>query len=221
MIAMTPLITPDVPLPDMRSRIVEEAERLFREIGYQKTTVSDIAKALKMSPANVYRFFDSKRAINEAVAERCTGAIGAAAEAIAGADKPAATRVRELLTMMNRMVMELGISESKMRDMVEVAMVESWGVIQAHIDQIDRVLTALVREGVAAGEFTADPEVAGACARAAMVRFWHPAMLVQCAEMTSPTLDQQIDFVLAALGHRPARAELRRLPAGETACTTG
>ncbi|WP_145963865.1 helix-turn-helix domain-containing protein, partial [Bradyrhizobium algeriense] len=54
--------------PDTRGRIVATAERLFRQIGYQKTTVADIAKALRMSPANVYRFFDSKKAINEVVA---------------------------------------------------------------------------------------------------------------------------------------------------------
>jgi len=48
---------------DVRERILVVAERLFREIGYQKTTVSDIAKALQMSPANVYRFFDSKKSI--------------------------------------------------------------------------------------------------------------------------------------------------------------
>src|ERR1700681_1014603 len=46
---------------DTRERILVVAERLFREIGYQKTTVADIAKLLRMSPANVYRFFDSKR----------------------------------------------------------------------------------------------------------------------------------------------------------------
>ena len=39
--------------PDTRERILVVAERLFREIGYQKTTVGDIAKALHMSPANV------------------------------------------------------------------------------------------------------------------------------------------------------------------------
>ena len=52
--------------PDTRERILEVALRLFREIGYQKTTVADIAKVLRMSPANVYRFFDSKKAIHEA-----------------------------------------------------------------------------------------------------------------------------------------------------------
>ena len=53
---------------DTQERILVVAERLFRQIGYQKTTVADIAKELRMSPANVYRFFDSKKAINEGVA---------------------------------------------------------------------------------------------------------------------------------------------------------
>src|SRR4029078_681894 len=53
---------------DTRDRILEVAERLFRQIGYQKTTVGDIAKELKMSPANVYRFFQSKKEIHQAVA---------------------------------------------------------------------------------------------------------------------------------------------------------
>ena len=51
---------------DTQERILVVAERLFREIGYQKTTVADIAKLLRMSPANVYRFFPSKDAIRQA-----------------------------------------------------------------------------------------------------------------------------------------------------------
>ena len=49
---------------DTRDRILEVAERLFRQIGYQKTTVGDIAKELRMSHANVNRFFESKKAIS-------------------------------------------------------------------------------------------------------------------------------------------------------------
>ncbi len=52
---------------DTHKLIVEVAERLFREIGFQKTTVADIARELHMSPANVYRFFAAKSEINEAV----------------------------------------------------------------------------------------------------------------------------------------------------------
>ena len=60
---------------DTRARILVVAEQLFREIGYQKTTVADIAKVLRMCPANVYRFFDSKKAINEGVARRLMGEV--------------------------------------------------------------------------------------------------------------------------------------------------
>lgn len=72
--------------PDTRSRILATAGTYFREIGYQKTTVADIARTLKMSPANVYRFFESKKAINEAVLERLIGEVEALILAIA--DRP-------------------------------------------------------------------------------------------------------------------------------------
>ena len=53
---------------DQRQQIIETAERLFGEIGFQKTTVADIARELRMSPANIYRFFGAKSEINAAVA---------------------------------------------------------------------------------------------------------------------------------------------------------
>jgi AcrR family transcriptional regulator len=186
---------------DPRARIVEVAEKLFREIGYQKTTVADIAKALRMSPANVYRFFDSKKAINEAVAERCTDQISTAARAIAASDRPAAERIRDILRMNNRMVTELGTVEAKMLEMVEVAMTENWGVIRAHIEAMNGILADLVGQGFDAGEFSVpSPEIAGWCIGAAMIRYCHPAMIAQCADLPRPTLDEQIDFVMVALG---------------------
>ena len=59
---------------DTRERIMETAEALFRRLGFAKTAVADIAAELKMSPANIYRFFDSKNAIVEAICRRCLSA---------------------------------------------------------------------------------------------------------------------------------------------------
>src|SRR5215469_13414402 len=89
--------------PDTRERILVVAERLFRQIGYQKTTVGDIAKELHMSPANVYRFFDSKKAIHEGVARVMMGEVEVAARAIVARPGPATPRLRELLTTIHRM----------------------------------------------------------------------------------------------------------------------
>ena len=82
------------PERDTRLCIVDTAERLFKAIGYQKTTVADIAKTLRMSPANVYRFFDSKKSINEAVLERYKGEQEQALLEISGRGGTASSRLR-------------------------------------------------------------------------------------------------------------------------------
>src|SRR6185295_17620270 len=100
-LAMTDVI--DHTETDVRERILVTAERLFREIGYQKTTVADIAKVLRMSPANVYRFFDSKKSINAGVARRLMGEVEGASRSIATGPQSATERLRELLTTIHRM----------------------------------------------------------------------------------------------------------------------
>src|ERR1700731_5316185 len=99
---------------DVRERILVTAERLFRQIGYQKTTVADIAKELRMSPANVYRFFESKKAIHESVARSLMGEVEEVAKAIVAKPGPATSRLRELLTTIHRMNSERYVGDSKL-----------------------------------------------------------------------------------------------------------
>ena len=191
--------------PDTRERILVVAERLFREIGYQKTTVADIAKVLRMSPANVYRFFDSKKAIHEGVARSLMGEVEDAAQAIATRPGLAAGRLRELMTSIHRMNCERYVGDAKLHEMVEIAMEESWEVCVAHMERITQTIGAVIAEGAASGEFEApDVPLAAMCACTAMMRFFHPQMIAQCANKPGPSLDQMIDFVLAGL-RRAAR----------------
>src|SRR5476651_1649369 len=141
--------------PDTRERILVVAERLFREIGYQKTTVADIAKVLRMSPANVYRFFDSKKAIHEGVARGLMGEVEEAGQAIADRPGPAAPRLRELMTTIHRMNSERYIGDCKLHEMVEIAMEESWDVCVAHMEVITRTIGDVIAQGLASGEFEA------------------------------------------------------------------
>src|SRR5438128_5420912 len=186
-----------------RERILVVAERLFREIGYQKTTVADIAKVLRMSPANVYRFFDSKKAIHEGVARIMMGEVEAAAQAIAAGSGPAAVRLRELLKTVHRMNSERYVGDSKLHEMVEIAMEESWEVCIPHMQRITETIASVIADGVASGEFEApDVPLAAMCAFTAMMRFFHPQMIAQCANKPGPSLDRMINFVLAGLAPR-------------------
>jgi AcrR family transcriptional regulator len=188
---------------DTRERILVAAERLFREIGYQKTTVADIAKVLRMSPANVYRFFDSKKAIHEGVARVLMGEVEDAARAIATRPGPAAQRLRELLSSIHRMNCERYVGDAKLHEMVEIAMEESWEVCIAHMERLTETIGGVIAEGAASGEFeVSDLPLAAMCTCTAMMRFFHPQMIAQCADKPGPSLDQMIDFVIAGLGAR-------------------
>jgi AcrR family transcriptional regulator len=193
--------------PDTRERILVVAERLFRQLGYQKTTVADIAKELRMSPANVYRFFESKKAIHEGVARILMGEVEDAATAILKKPGPASARMRELLTTVHRMNSERYVGDSKLHEMVEIAMEESWEVCVAHIQCVTETIGGVIAQGVASGEFrVADIPLAAMCTCHAMVAYFHPQMIAQARDKPKPTIDQMIDFVLAGLGAtKPAR----------------
>ena len=89
---------------DTHKLIVEVAERLFRQIGFQKTTVADIARELHMSPANVYRFFAAKSEINEAVCMDLHGKIEAEAEKIAASRSTATQRICNLIGFVEKTI---------------------------------------------------------------------------------------------------------------------
>jgi AcrR family transcriptional regulator len=192
--------------PDTRERILVVAERLFRQIGYQKTTVADIAKELRMSPANVYRFFDSKKAIHEGVARGLMGEVEDVAKAIVVGPGAATDRLRKLLTTVHRMNSERYVGDSKLHEMVEIAMEESWEVCVAHMQTITESIAGVIAQGAASGEFEApDVPLAAMCVCTGMMRFFHPQMIAQAMNKPGPSVDQMIDFVLAGLAPRAAK----------------
>ncbi|WP_183434719.1 TetR/AcrR family transcriptional regulator [Methylobacterium sp. R2-1] len=187
--------------PTTRDRIVETAARSFQDIGYQKTTVADIARTLKMSPANVYRFFDSKKAINEAVVEQLTGEIEAMIAAIADAPNlDAPERLSRIITALHDDCRRRFEAHPRVHEMVEAAMSESWGVCQAHVDRIGAVLARVVADGMREGAFTvADPTSAAACLQAGITRYCHPMLVGRQPSTIEPPLPVMIAFLLSAL----------------------
>jgi AcrR family transcriptional regulator len=185
---------------EQRARIVATAERLFREIGFQKTTVADIARELRMSPANVYRFFGSKAEIHAAVARALMGEVEAALRGIAEGPGAAAERLRAAILDNERLNAERYLANRKLHEMVEVALDQQWPTIDEHIDRIDDILAKIVADGMGSGEFApGDPRVAARLVHTACIRFCHPRLMVECADRPSPTSAGMVDFCLAAL----------------------
>src|SRR5438105_15924747 len=74
---------------EVRDQIVAAADKHFSRYGYEKTTVSDLAKAIGFSKAYIYKFFDSKQAIGEAICSKTVNQIVVEVEqAVASASTP-------------------------------------------------------------------------------------------------------------------------------------
>ena len=106
-----------------------------------------------------------------------------------------------MIATMHRMNASLYTDELRMHEMVERALSESWQVVHGHIERKSAIFQRVVEDGIASGEFrSADPVVASRCVQVALIRFCHPALIVQCAEEPGPSLEQMTEFVLAGLG---------------------
>ena len=168
---------------EVRDRILETAEALFRRIGFQKTAVSDIASELGMSPANVYRYFPSKGAINEYICARVLDEAVAGARSIADGKGSPADRLERMLIELHRHTRDTMLHEKRMHDMVAVALQENWDNIEAYTQRLVAIIEELIRQGVDDGTFrVGDPAIAAHCVKASYSLLLHPAMIEQCID---------------------------------------
>lgn len=165
-----------------RTRILDVAEEQFRRIGYGKTAVADIARELGMSPANVYRFFPSKGAINEAICRRIMAEADAiVARVAADAGRGAAERLLAIALEHHAFNRAKLVNERRVFDMVEVAMVESWDAIMEHMQNVVGAIARVIADGVARGEFRpVDPVETAKTVKQALLCVMHPSLLAQC-----------------------------------------
>jgi len=138
---------------DTHRLIVEVAERLFRQIGFQKTTVADIARELHMSPANVYRYFAAKSEINEAVCMDLLGKIEAEAEKIAASRSTATQRIRNLIGAVEKTHHKRYMFDRKLHDLIDAAISENSAIMRRHDERMAAILEQIIASGMASGEF--------------------------------------------------------------------
>jgi AcrR family transcriptional regulator len=191
---------------DTRERIMETAEALFRRLGFAKTAVADIAGELRMSPANIYRFFDSKSAIVEAICRRCLSAVEEKAWAVARSKAPAAQRMERLILEILAYHKENLVTEHRVNELVVAAIEHSWDTIRAHKDVLRNVVELVLRDGIDAGEFEpVDPRETAELIMRSVVVFTNPLVVGQCLE-EGDDLEAQarasVRFLLRAISPR-------------------
>jgi AcrR family transcriptional regulator len=192
-------------------RIIDAAQHLFQQTGFQKTTVADIARELRMSPANIYRFFSSRSEIDLAVCRRLLEEIEVTvAQEIAKSPGPAGRTLRKVIVSVSQMNARRYKFDRKLHELFETAHKENWLVVREHFSWLDKQVEFIINEGIESGEFcTGDTELASVLVRSVCLNFCNPRLM---EEEPKPSIDQIVDFCIAALADREAR--VKHLPMG-------
>jgi len=189
--------------------IIQKADSLFRRFG-MKTSVAAIAGELAMSPANIYKFFPSKRAIIEAVSERRMLVLRKQLLAVTKSRKPAFERIKDLMRCVVAHFEELIERESDLlyldliKDMLqfELALREkSWSFIKEFHALLREQLVRLIRDGVRTGEMhVPDPEEASLALLDCLCRVVEPLLLLEDPQPArNERLERQLRFLARAL----------------------
>src|SRR5271165_3157436 len=186
---------------DTRRIIIEAAERLFSQIGFQKTTITDIAHELQMSLADVFRLFPTRAKINEAVGRRLLSEVEAAVQDVAKNSGQASEKLRASMAALEKANAQRFQTNRKLHELIETAFNENWTIVHEHVQKIEKSLTQIISQGNRRREFyVGDSErQAAVLVRTACIQFYDPRLMVNRAEEPEPTIDQLVDFCFAAL----------------------
>ncbi|MDE1145857.1 MAG: TetR/AcrR family transcriptional regulator [Azospirillaceae bacterium] len=186
---------------ERRAQIVDAADQHFRHYGYTKTTVADLAKAIGLSTAYIYKFFDSKQAIGEAICAKCLNAITVQLHAIVAEDAPAADRLRRIYPTLARAGADLFFQERKLHDIVVTAVAQDWSSGTTYEEELQSIVRTLVVAGREAGEFEVETPLEEVClaVEETLWPFAHPMMLEEKLDMLDASSGAVAGLVLRSL----------------------
>ncbi|MDQ0463643.1 AcrR family transcriptional regulator [Caulobacter ginsengisoli] len=185
---------------DPRGRILDAAEALLRRHGPDKLAVVDVARALGMSHANVYRYFGSKTELFGELVARWLGRLEGPLAAIAAEPGPAPDRLKRWALTLHRQKREKVSVDPEMFAAFDKAAEMARPSVAGHLAHLHAQLTAILADGKAAGLWPGVTEHSALDVFTAISPFSHPALvLADGATDRSAQLARVIDLIDAGL----------------------
>jgi AcrR family transcriptional regulator len=185
----------------VREQIVAAANEYFKHFGYGKTTVSDLAKAIGFSKAYIYKFFDSKQAIGQAICSSSLETISAAAAEAITHERTPPDRLRLFFRTIVSSSTRLYFDERKLFEIAELSSIERWPTGTAYQARLLEMLKDILAHGRKRGDFerkTPLDETARASLQA-MQPFINPLMLRENLDKLPEASDEVINLILRSL----------------------
>ena len=186
---------------EVRDQIVAAATEHFSRYGYEKTTVSDLAKAVGFSKAYIYKFFESKQAIGEMICANCLHEIEAEVKvAIAETDQPP-EKLRRMFKGFTEATLRLLFRDRKLYEIAASAATERWAAVVAYEERVQALLKEILQEGRQSGDFERKTPLDETAAAIYLVMrpYFNPLLLQHSFDYTEAAPGQLSGLVLRSL----------------------
>ncbi|MBV1706342.1 MAG: TetR/AcrR family transcriptional regulator [Hyphomicrobiales bacterium] len=182
------------------ARILDAAMEELRKNGRRRLTVVEIAAQLGMSHANVYRYFESKAALVDALMLRWLQPVEAELRVIADGPDPAYDKLERLISALNSAYRDRLESEPVLFQLFAESVDASRGVTRRHRLRVQSEIQRVVDEGLASGLFAiGDQRRALGLVYDTMHRFIHPVCVRLDASSARAPLELRRDRVMRLL----------------------
>ena len=136
--------------------ILNATEEVIRRFGPEKANISDVAKSLKVSHAALYRYYNGKNDLWNAVTERWLSNLHATSKEILREDNPADIKLFHLLEDFAEAKRRSAINDPEMfANYVKLAQ-SSMEVIKKSIEEGITRIEEIIAQGIAEGVFFAE-----------------------------------------------------------------
>lgn len=138
---------------EVREQIMVAAKEHFSRYGYEKTTVSELAKSIGFSKAYIYKFFDSKQAIGEAICADCLQGIEAEARTAVASTSSPSEKLRRLFQSLPAATLQLFSEDRKLYEIAISAASGRWPATLTYEARLQELLREILVQGRAEGQF--------------------------------------------------------------------
>ena len=146
-----------IAVEENQNQILNAADTLFRQLGYNKTTMMDIAKESGISCGGLYRFFKSKQKIGEGCVIRCFNKLEKNLKKVIYQEgKIAGTRLEEFVLANLRYYHEQYSTNPRFNELILFVTNERRDLLREHLDRRATLLVEIVSDGNRNGEFDVD-----------------------------------------------------------------
>lgn len=163
---------------EIKEKAIDVTIGMIRKFGFEKLSLTDVAKEIGVSHAALYSHFTDKSALFDAVSERWLTKIDDELDAICDLDQDPCEQIQAWALALHNAKLDRVRHDPELYKAFDYSVENQKAFIGRHLENVDRQINFLVSKAIKKRKLRkADPAVFSAIIRESTVGFHHPKLV--------------------------------------------